>query len=567
MFFPFKIYRRNFFLIVSFLLVAFGQPAWSWKVSIIASISGFALFWRVMLDTPQSIHRFFIATGWYISIQLVQLSWMASHPYIYIYGVMFLCAWIMGLQFGLLALLMTPRLFTHFSRLLAVTALWVIMEWSRLFILSGLAFNPVGLALTGTIYSIQFASIGGIYFLSFWVILTNLMVLRAWFSHFRFKYVMSCCIFALIPYIYGYAHFHWHIKAMQTSNPTHPSTISTILVQTAFPVEERMGFMSAEEARQFIMGEWKRVLSLVYKHIHRSIDLIVLPEYVVPYGTFHPIFPLDHTKEVFSDIFGAYYLKVLPHLKEPYAAYIHTDQGPKWLVSNAFFAQALANIFQADVVVGLEDSQWDEQHKRCSYSSAFHFVPQHQQAYRYEKRVLVPMGEYIPFEFCRNLAAQYGIQGSFTAGKTAKVFSGKVVPFSPSICYEEMYGDLIREGRAKGAELFINLTSDAWFPSSKLPQQHFDHARLRTVENGVPLARACNTGVTVGVDSLGQIVKQLGEDSMQSQWAAGALHLDLPIYHYPTIYTQFGDSLILGICLGLILVGIGFAIGRPLLKK
>jgi apolipoprotein N-acyltransferase len=533
--------------LLSFLLVAFGQPAWAGWVGLIASAIGFALFWRILLDVPQRSNRFFYAVGWYASVQIIQLSWFISHPYLYIYGVLLFCAWLMGTQFGILALFIQRSLFQSISNLVGLAAFWTLMEWSRLFILSGLAFNPIGIALTGDIYPLQFASIGGVYLLSFWVILTNLLALRVWILGFNTKRVCWWGSFALIPYLFGVIHFQFHAQAMQRSQADYP-VLSALLVQPAFSIEENMGFQSAEEARQFVIHEWHQILSIIQKHQGKSIDLIVLPENVVPYGTYYSVFPVDQVQAVFKAVFGESSLEALPQLEEPYASYTDTSYGSQWLVSNSYFAQGISNLFHADVVVGLEDAVQVTPKTYELYSAAFQFSPYStEEASRYEKRVLVPMGEYIPFEFCRALAAQYGIQGSFTYGKSAKVFAGKV-PYSPSICYEEMYGNIIREGRVLGAELLVNLTNDGWYPHSSLPKQHFDHSRLRTVENGIPLIRACNTGVTGAIDSLGRIINILGDDFFHCQSLADALHVEIPIYHYQTLYAKFGDRLVMAFC-------------------
>ncbi|WP_068467028.1 apolipoprotein N-acyltransferase [Candidatus Protochlamydia phocaeensis] len=546
-------YQKYTLLLASFFIVAFGQPAWVWWLGLIASVGGFACFWRVLLAIPRKRERFCLAMGWYAAVQMVQLSWFASHPYLYIYAVLFFCAWLMGAQFGLLALFIQPAAIKRLPRLLGIASLWVFLEWSRLFILSGLAFNPTGLALSGALYPLQLAAFGGMYFLSFWVMLTNLFVLRIWLNGSLKQDVLFASAMACLPYLIGAIHFHFHEQAMRQ----HPSTVSVMLVQPALPIEEKMVFQSAEEARQFVLDEWMHILATTQKQLGQSIDLIVLPEYVVPYGTYHPVFPLKEIEELLTSLFGSQVLQFLPPLEEPYASYIETDRGPQWLASNAFLAQAVANLFKAHIVIGLEDSVYvDEKAKHYeSYSAAFHFPPSNQPAKRYEKRVLVPMGEYIPFDFCRKLAAQYGISGSFTCGKEAKVFAGPV-PFGTSICYEEMYGNLMRENRQKGAELLVNLTNDGWYPNSRLPQQHFDHARLRTVENGIPLVRACNTGITGALDSLGRPIGTLGEERIQLQSLADSIRLDVPAYHYATLYAKWGDAFILSVCGCLLLWGL-----------
>ncbi|WP_052354850.1 apolipoprotein N-acyltransferase [Candidatus Protochlamydia sp. R18] len=533
----------------SFLIVAFGQPAWSISLGLLASIGGFACFWRILLTISSKKERFCLAMGWYAAVQMVQLGWFVSHPYFYIYGVLFFCAWLMGAQFGLLALAIQPFTLKRVSYLFGLAGLWVWLEWSRLFILSGLSFNPVGIALSGFIYPLQFASIGGVYFLSFWVMLTNLWMLRTWFFGWNKREISLAIGCALSPYLMGGSHFYYHLNQMNQNT----RFISAVLVQPALPIEENLGFQSAEEARNFVLQEWHQILSTMQKQKGRQIDLIVLPEYVVPYGTYHPVFPLENIKKLWKELFGFEALKSLAPLISPYASFLSSDRGNQWLVSNAFIVKSLANLFQSYVVVGFEDSVYLDEEKTChaSYSAAFHFSPDQRPAERYEKRILVPMGEYIPFEFCRELAARYGISGSFTCGKGAKIFNGPV-PYGATICYEETYGDLIRENRQKGAELLVNLTNDGWYPNSKLPKQHFDHARLRTVENGIPLMRACNTGITGAIDSLGQVINVLGPDMMKTQEIADSLYVQVPVYHYKTLYAKWGDLFIL--CLSSLLM-------------
>ena len=87
-----------------------------------------------------------------------------------------------------------------------------------------------------------------------------------------------------------------------------------------------------------------------------------------------------------------------------------------------------------------------------------------------------------------------------------------------------------------------------------LPHQHFALGRLRAIENGVPLIRACNTGITGGVDSLGRVVKTLEVEDKHVEEIAGALHVKIPLHYYPTLYTVCGDKCILSIsCLCIML--------------
>jgi apolipoprotein N-acyltransferase len=547
-----KTWQKGSLLLLSFLVVAFGQPVWNNWLGLIAAFGGFACFWRVLLEISDAKSRFWMAMGWYAAVQVVQLSWFLSHPYLYIYGVVFICASLMGAQWGILAIWIKPQTLQRIPHVLALAGLWTLLEWSRLFILSGLPFNPVGLSLSTALFPLQFASIGGVFGLSFWVILTNLLVLRSWVQPSWSKWILVVLV-ALLPYGFGFGHLVFHKRFLAQK----PETLSVVLVQSALPIEEKMTFKNAEEARQFVLNEWRQVLSTLQKQMGQPIDLIVLPEYLVPYGTYHFVFPLEDVQHLFHELFGNV-LEAFPPDENPFMDLLWTDRGEQWLVSNAYIAQTLSNVFHSHVVIGLEDSVYIDQlsRKAESYSAAFHFIPGgYQMPTRYEKQVLVPMGEYIPFEWCRNIAAQYGIVGSLTSGKGAKLMEGPV-PFGTSICYEEIYGDLMRQNRLHGAELLVNLTNDGWYPHSQLPKQHFDHARLRTVENGIPLVRACNTGVTGAMDSLGQIVGVIGEHHMQIQDTADSIRLDVPLYHYQTIYAHFGDLPLMGLATLFILFGI-----------
>lgn len=540
----FSIPQKIALFLFSFIVVAFGQPAWIPSFGIISAGIGFAVFWKTLLDLDSSIKRFVIAAVWFSLVQLVQLSWLISHPFLYIYALYFFLSAGMGVQFGLVSLLVSKHRLQSLYQMLAISGLWVLMEWSRLFFLSGFSFNPVGLALTGSIYSLQSASLFGVYGLSFWVVFVNLLALSAWEKKRALPSIFWCLAVAL-PYIYGFFHYHYHEKRLLEEAEDPKTNFHALLVQTAFPIEENLRFDRFEDAIDYTQQEWVKILETLVEQKDHPVDMIALPEYVVPFGTYLPIYTYDQVKEIFVEMFGQSASKALPPLFEPLAM----KEKDTWFVTNAYWSQAIANLFNSDLVVGLQDDQWVSASEKQSYSSAFYFWPNGNQGLRYEKRVLVPMGEYIPFAFCRELAKSYGICGSFTCGTEAKVFPGSKLPFGLSICYEETYGDLMRENRAKGAEMLINLTSDVWYPGSKLPKQHFDHARLRTVECGIPLLRACNTGVTGAFDSLGRVVSILGDGTSKTEWMRAALKVEVPTYHYKTLYSKFGDSLIVSFSL------------------
>lgn len=517
--------------LLSLAIVGFGQPVWNSWLSLLAALGGYALFWSIILDLPAK-KRFWFSAAWMAAVQFIQLFWLTSHPFLYIY-IVHLCLSVgVGLQFGLIGLCLTRERLQSLPNLVAIAGLWTLMEWMRLFLLAGYSLNPIGLALSAHLYPLQMASLAGIYGLSFWIMLVNLLALRAWMTY-KTSPALLWLSAAALPFLYGFA----QITAL-TQAEKQPA-YNALLLQTAFPSEEALTFASHSERLAYVIDEWRQILALAKKEWGKPTDLIALPEFVVPYGTYTPVFPYPAVKAAFIDIYGKEAINRLPPLEEPLAQQIDLKPGKMWFVNNAYWLQALANLFNAEVVSGLEDAEDTPSGVREYYSAAVHVRPDLFIPERYEKRILMPMGEYIPFAFLRTFAAAYGIQGSFTHGKEAKVLGCKQ-PLGMCICYEETFGHLIRENSHKGAKILVNLTNDGWYPHSLLPQQHFDHARLRTVENGLPLLRSCNTGVTGAIDCFGRTIATL--DNRQE--APGALHVAVPLYSYTTLYRTFGDTLI-----------------------
>jgi apolipoprotein N-acyltransferase len=157
----------------------------------------------------------------------------------------------------------------------------------------------------------------------------------------------------------------------------------------------------------------------------------------------------------------------------------------------------------------------------------------------YDKHHLVPFGEYIPFA---GAVARLGLpalttltRGGFTAGTGPHLVTVPgLPPFLPLICYEAIFPDGLRapEGRA---EWLVQVTNDAWFGEASGPWQHFAQARVRAIEQGLPLARAANTGVSAMIDPYGRVVGSLGLGE------AGYLDAVLPGPLPATFYARYGD--------------------------
>lgn len=158
----------------------------------------------------------------------------------------------------------------------------------------------------------------------------------------------------------------------------------------------------------------------------------------------------------------------------------------------------------------------------------------------YDKHHLVPFGEYVPL---RHLLGRIGLrqlvqfQGSFEEGPGPRTLNvAGVPPVSPLICYEVIFPGKVVAAGERPAWL-VNITNDAWFGASAGPYQHFSQVRMRAVEQGLPIVRSANSGVSALVDPYGRVLKSLPLDQ------AGVIDAQLPAPLSPTLYARLGDFL------------------------
>jgi apolipoprotein N-acyltransferase len=156
----------------------------------------------------------------------------------------------------------------------------------------------------------------------------------------------------------------------------------------------------------------------------------------------------------------------------------------------------------------------------------------------YDKLHLVPFGEYLPFQ---DLMEKLGfvqltkVQGGFIPGTRRRALEIPDAPRAlPLICYEAIFpGNVAARDDRPG--WIVNLTNDGWFGISTGPYQHLQQARLRAIEEGLPVVRAANTGISAVIDPEGRIVARLGLG------IEGVLDASLPTAIPPTVYARFGD--------------------------
>ena len=113
--------------------------------------------------------------------------------------------------------------------------------------------------------------------------------------------------------------------------------------------------------------------------------------------------------------------------------------------------------------------------------------------FTYDKKILVPFGEYFPFSKLINhiFPENLYFKNELTEGNAEQEFPNKILPL---ICYEAIFPNFVRNSITNDTNLIVNISNDGWFGSFSGPKQHFVHAQFRSIELGIPTVRSSNKG-------------------------------------------------------------------------
>jgi apolipoprotein N-acyltransferase len=177
----------------------------------------------------------------------------------------------------------------------------------------------------------------------------------------------------------------------------------------------------------------------------------------------------------------------------------------------------------------------------------------------YHKRHLVPFGEYFPVpEFIRNVLRLMSLPYTDITpgldGQRPLMVGG--VALAPSICYEDAFGDELRDYLPE-AGLLVNVSNDGWFGNSIAPHQHLQMARFRALESGRFMLRSTNTGITAVIDPQGRVVKQ------GPQFQAVVVSALVQPRQGATPWVRFGNWPVLSVCVLLLAAALGWSSKLP----
>ncbi len=381
------------------------------------------------------------------------------------------------------------------ARLLVFAVLYAVGEWMRGHALTGFPWNLQAYGWGASWAVMQSASLFGAYGLSFLTIL-----LGASLAEFCTPGRRPIAPFAMIILFAGL--WAWGGLRLADAPAATVPGVTMRLVQPDVPQDEKY-------VRRYVTRNWQRLLDL--SNAPGKATLIVWPEAATP-------FLLGRSAVALEEIANL------------------TRSGRSLITGSARAAP------------GADEIRY--------YNSLYMFGPGGRREAVYDKFHLVPFGEYVPFE---DLLRHIGItkltegQGGFSSGDGPHIYKIAGAPeVTPLICYEIIFPGAVTTGQRPG--WLVNVTDDSWFGPWAGPLQHLLIARVRAIEEGLPVARAANTGISAMIDPMGQITASLNLGRM------GVVDAPLPVALAPTPYARFGDLLFL------ILLG-GAAAGAVVLAR
>ncbi|HEX4343062.1 MAG TPA: apolipoprotein N-acyltransferase [Verrucomicrobiae bacterium] len=481
------------------LMIFAARSARGWQSFRIGYVAGFT-FWLASL-----YWLLLIPVNWYPI-----MGWLALSAYLAFFSAIWV--WLVS-RAGRQSITLMQR--TTWA--LGSAAAWVAMEMIRARFLGGFPWNLLGVSQLKILPLVQVASIVGVHGVSFLVVWTSLSLMNAItviLSQPAKRFVWQAEI--LLPFFTVAMVFAFGMAKLRQEPPAG-STLRVTFVQPSIP--QTVIWDPAEDTNRF-----NQLMALSTKAVAGGTELLLWPEAALPSfddSNYSAITNLIRVSHVWM-VLGAD--DILPH---------PTKNNP------------------------------DEMEY---FNAAFLFNPLGEFAGSYHKRNLVIFGEYIPLiKWLPFLKWFTTITGSYAAGDKPVTFqidrgsdnvitigdsSGtpprkRIIKASPLICYEDMFPQLGRSSANDDTDFLVNLTNDGWFGERGEQWQHANAAAFRAIENGLPLLRCCNNGVTCWIDSCGRL-QQIFRDEKGTVYGIGAMTADIPLLaagekRPRTLFNQYGD--------------------------
>ena len=415
---------------------------------------------------------------------MVQFSWLCVPAYLFVVF-LFACGF-----FVFIISVVALRSYLSLPFWCTVPFAWVACERLRGYGDLSFPWSNLGYTLTSVPFLVQFADIGGVYGVSFWLVLINCLLFEIITAHKNrrgtYPYVMACI--AVIFCALSYDGMRW-IKG-----PASAAAYKEVaVVQPNIPQKLKW---DDRYARQNLA----HLLKMSALAATPDTDLLVWPETAIPYY-------IDESRQ-----------------------FRLTELGPR-LPGNEYILTGL--LTSARVPTG----------EIRYFNAASLFNPHGDMLATYKKIDLVPGSEKYPFRGILGFTrAFFSIQdvsyGAMDPGSDFTVFQIPGAKFSVLICYESVYPQLARQFRLRGANFLVNISNDAWFGRSFAPYQHASFLVLRAIENRTAIVRCGNTGISGFVDELGRWHQKT------SIFSEATIRGKVPVTSTLTFYTRCGDLIV-----------------------
>jgi apolipoprotein N-acyltransferase len=397
--------------------------------------------------------------------------------------------------------LFSPSWFLRTGWCLSGAAVWVGLEMVVARIFGGFPWNLLGDSLFRMTPLIQVASVTGVYGVSFLIVWTSLSILAAAVKLLRApatRAVWLAEVFLPILTVTILFAFGSH-RIMHSSTPAR--MLRTAFIQPSIP-QTLIWDENSDDVR------FQDLLRLSEDALTNQVDLLLWPEAAVP--------------------------KKLHYDKETYEA-----------------VTGLARRHHVWMIIGADDMEVRPNAKSDAdidyYNSSFLISPEGRIVRDYRKRALVIFGEYIPLEHALPVFKWFTpVQGGFTPGDRPIPFelNGKAKT-SVLICFEDTFPHLAREYVEDDTDFLVNLTNNGWFGEGAAQWQHAAAALFRAVENGRPLLRCANNGLTCWMDEYGRL-REIFRDARGTIYGPGYMIAEIPLPASgnglgATFYNRHGD--------------------------
>ncbi|MDB6111081.1 MAG: Apolipoprotein N-acyltransferase [Pedosphaera sp.] len=381
-------------------------------------------------------------------------------------------------------------------------AIWVALEMTISRLMSGFPWNLLGASQFRIVPLIQISAFTGVYGVAFLVVWTSLSLLSAIMVVIRKPAMRSAWVAEIIlpMAVVGAAYASGYQKLLHRE-PVRPE-LSAALIQPSIP--QTLIWDPAGSTNRF-----HQLLQLSEAALTNKPDLLIWPEAAVPKL-------VRYDEETFQAVTG------------------------------------LARKHKVWMIIGSDDAEprphATDPNETDYFNSSFLVSPEGKLVERYKKRNLVIFGEYIPLiHWLPFLKYFTPIEGGFASGDRAVPFRlGELnTKISVLICFEDVFPHLVPEYVSDDTDFLVNLTNNGWFGEGAAQWQHAACAVFRAVENGVPLVRCSNNGLTCWVDSRGRI-KEVFASGREGIYGPGFLLTHIPLLQpgekrVPTFYHEHGD--------------------------